>query len=144
MNMLHILTRAGLMACALALAGCSSLPVYQPTASDADVRIVGYGSPRICMDKARHNVETTGEGLNQSFKVPTDKRVTLTSFVYISAGNASHSCSPSLSFIPESGKKYVMHTGLGASQRCFVELVQDDPTTTTGVAPVKTLGHPEC
>ena len=144
MNMSHIFTRMGLLASALVLAGCTVLPVYQPTASDADIRVIGYGSPRICMDKTPHNVETNSADKISSFKVPTDKRVTLTSWVYISSGNAAHSCSPSLSFIPESGKKYVMHTGLGASQQCFVEVVEEDPASATGVVPVKALGRPEC
>lgn len=144
MNPMNILMRGGLLAIALAAGGCTVLPVYQPVATDAEVSIVGYGSPRICMDSTRHNVEVARAGLSQSFKVPTDKRVTLTSNVMISAGNASHHCSPSLSFIPESGKKYVMHTGLAASQQCFVELVEEDPASLTGVVPVKSLNRPEC
>ncbi len=144
MNMMHIVTRAGLLACAMAATGCTILPLYQPVSTDAEVRIVGYGFPQICVDKVKHRVDLAGSGLNKTFKVPTNKRVTLSSVVMISAGNASHHCSPSLSFIPQTGEQYVMHTGLAARQQCFVELVQQDPDSVTGVVPVTTLNRPEC
>ena len=125
---------------AAVLAACGAVP-YQPGPNEvlAPVKLVGLGSPRMCMDGKLYSLSADK---SETVKVPVGQRITLGSYMYFDGYNVSFSCMPQLSFMPQAGLSYVSNAGL-RDQRCFVELVREDASRETGVAPEPSLGPPQ-
>jgi hypothetical protein len=136
---------AGLALCMVAatlVTACGVVP-YQPTPQDVlvPVKLVGMGSPRMCRDGKFYSLTTDAAG--DTVRVPAGQRITFGTYMYFDGYNVSYSCLPQLSFVPEAGRSYVSNSGL-RDQRCFVELVREDVSRDTGVAPELSLGAPYC
>lgn len=127
----------------LAAAGCSVLPIYTPTPTDARVTVIGIGRVSMCTKGAGYQLEPVTAGKHAIVMVPTGQRVQLTSTMQFSGHQVISTCTPSLAFTPAAGKSYVFNSGLAAGQ-CFTELVVDDKSTASGVAPEPTLTRPAC
>lgn len=121
------------------LAACGVVP-YQPAPNEvlAPVKLVGIGSPRMCLDGKMYSLSVDN---HQTVKVPVGQRITLGSYMYFDGYSVSFSCMPRLSFTPAAGSSYVSNAGL-VDQRCFMELVREDNTRDTGVVPEMTIGPP--
>lgn len=135
--------RAAAMLTLLAAGGCTVLPVYAPTPKDVRVTVIGLGQPTMCTSGTSYRLETGMHGKHRSVMVPTGQRVRLSSLMQFSGHQVISTCQPALSFVPQSGKSYIFNAGLAEGQ-CFSELVAEDKTTATGVAPEPSLGGPSC
>ena len=142
MNHIQRSVRLGLCIGAAAfMTACGVVP-YQPTPQDVlvPVKLVGMGSPRMCRDGKLYSLPADASG--ESVKVPSGQRITFGTFMYFDGYNVSYSCLPRVSFVPEAGRTYVSNSGL-RDQRCFVEVVREDLSRDTGVAPELSLAPPE-
>lgn len=130
------------VAVALVLSACGT--PYQPAPGEvlAPVKLVGIGSPRMCKDGKIYNLTT--EGRTETVKVPVGQRIAIGSFMYFDGGYMTYTCNAFLSFVPEAGKSYVSNSGLREQQRCFVELVREDPAKETGVVLEPSVGPAYC
>ncbi len=138
----HALRAAALLAL-LASAGCNVLPVYSPTPTDARVTVIGQGETTMCTKGTGYKFEPSMSGKHRTVMVPTGQRVKLMSTMQFSGYQVISTCHPALSFVPAAGKSYIFNAGLAAGQ-CFSELVVEDKSTATGVAPERTLARPTC
>jgi len=131
------------LAIALVLAGCSTMPTYEPQAADVSVQLVGMGQPGICVGGNNYRLDVAeNEGI-RTVRVPTGNRVMLWSTMAFQGYNVISRCEPALAFVPSAGNTYVANAGL-ADGKCFIELVREDKQRETGVAPEPTLQRPKC
>lgn len=125
------------------LSGCTTFYQPAPRTTLVPVRLLDPGTPSICIDGQHMGLSETTNGTVRRVLVPAGKRITLHSGVYKNNGVVSAGCSVGVSLIPEAGTRLVLQTNL-AGQRCFVNIVREDATTATGVAPEPTLARPQC
>lgn len=126
------------------LAACGVMP-YQPASGETmvPVKVMGYGSPRICKDGKIYTPPASNAVANEVL-VPAGQRLTFGAYMQQDGYNVVHYCSAWLSFVPESGQRYVSNAGMGAYQRCFVELARQDDGKETGVSLEPSLGRAAC
>ena len=139
----HAMNR--IVACAaagLVLSACGT--PYQPAPGEvlAPDKLVGIGSPRMCKDGKIYTLNT--EARSETVKVPVGQRIAIGSHMYFDGGYMTYTCNAFLSFVPEAGKSYVSNSGLREQQRCFIELVREDPVKETGVVLEPSVGPAYC
>lgn len=136
-------TRLLCAAAALLLSACHSLPVYEPTASDASIAFIGMGRPAFCTASGRYGLDVVAADGYRSAKVPAGQRLTLWTGMTFDGYQVISRCSPALAFTPAAGGSYIVNAGLSSGQ-CFIELVREDKSRDTGVALEASVGKPEC
>lgn len=138
MKLREFLMAAG---CALTLAGCVSLPPYRAPSASAETATVDVGrinASAICVDGTLYKLGATP---GRQVQVPTNTRVALYSFVYISDYDASYSCYPGVSFQPRSGANYLMNLEYD-SKACKLEVYRKEEQAPIGLALEPSAGPP--
>lgn len=147
--------RANSLAVAAALsliAGCAThveAPAYEPKEGDATLKNYGRGYPLVCSDGVRLNVKPVDPKDWSEYKIPTGKRITISSHMNFTGYNAIAYCTASLSFVPLPNTTYILYSGVSgdankAAVGCLSEVVREDPTTSSGLAPELSAGPPTC
>lgn len=132
---------AGIMAAGL-VGGCTLPYRSTPNAAHVPVTLVNTVSPRICIDHQWFRLEVTEQGTTRSVMVPAGKRITLMADDAL-VPSASSNCNPMLSIQPAPGTRLALHSAV-AGYACFIEVVREDGSTPTGVAPEPSTGPPQC
>lgn len=128
--------------CGMALmTACSSLPRYQPPPAGPDVAMVDLSrinANAICTGGELYDIGPVEDNM---LPVPTDSRVALYGWVYISDYYASYSCMPGISFQPEPGVTYLMNLEL-ESKSCRAEVYRTGADNRVGLDVVPSVGPP--
>jgi hypothetical protein len=139
------ITRLAAAVSLLAFGGCSTLPTYEPAATEktVNVQLLGYGAPSMCVDGRKYRLDAKESAGAITTQIPVGQRVTLSRYMTYAGYQVTSSCNPSLSLIPKEGVGVILNTGL-ADGRCFIEVVREDRARDTGVALEPTVGPPAC
>ena len=124
---------------AATLSACSSLPPYRaPVASDktATVDVSRINANSICVNGELYGI---GSVPNKQLIVPTDSRVAIYAWVYISEYYSNYSCMPGISFRPKPGANYLMNLEL-QSDVCVIEVYRKDDAMPLGLDVERTSG----
>lgn len=118
--------------CSLLMTGCVVFPPYlaKPNEKTASVKLMGSVEAVFCKNSEFFSLPL--EQNSDYVRVPANERITLETRLLYSGYNITYSCYPSLSFVPEEGGAYALHTYV-REKKCFVELVREDNTTLTGI-----------
>jgi hypothetical protein len=131
----------GLVACVLA--GCATDRPYRlrPDEPAAYLKAFDVARADMCEDGTFYDVlPPPGQ---DRVPVPANKRVTFGSMFIVLGYNVIHSCYPTLSFIPETNKTYVLHAYV-EKDVCHIEVVREDAAAPVGVTFEDAVGAPVC
>lgn len=126
----------------LLLAACTTLPPYRAPAASAETAVVDVSRidpSAICVDGKLYKLDAVP---GKKLQVPTDTRVALHSFVYISDYNMNYSCYPGVSFQPKPGAEYLMNLEMD-SRACVLEVYRKDSELPVGLALELSEGPPQ-
>lgn len=126
----------------LLLSGCMVLPTYvaRPDEPMATIDSLNFPSPAFCADGVGYKATPDKEG---RFQVPAGSRVSLYSSVQLYDYQVTYSCYPGTSAIFAPGGSYLASV-VTTSTGCRVDLVRQDDSTETGLAPEPSLNVPTC
>jgi hypothetical protein len=127
---------ARLLALAL-LAGAACVapnPPYTFAEGEAKARVLLANGTTVAMmkDKAFYNVEVEKD--SHYAVIPASTPIALGRFLWFQGYRVSYHCYPMVLFRPVPDATYVVDVGV-LGDRCVFELVREDPTTRTGLAP---------
>ena len=126
------------------LNGCTTLPHYQlkPEESYTKIKSIGLGWLSICVDGIAFIPAKSNQP--KEYLIPTNKRVSVKKHMVFSGYNITHSCSPSLSLIPQKDKTYIAESNIIDKNYCHIDLVQADDTKDVGVSFESSVEAGEC
>jgi hypothetical protein len=133
-------TRPLVIWCALMCASCSSVFVMEPGEPSASVNMSKLPFGWVCKDKKRQSLRSGTDGYAA---VPAKRRVVLGRDVFWTDGINNYSCNPSLSFVPELGRKYFAMIEIRGN-RCYPVVFIEDETQETGLRTDPTVGPGGC
>lgn len=118
-------------------------PPYKFTADEktAKLRVLHNSNVSMCAQGKVYDLKKLPK--NNVYLVPVGKRVDLSTTLVQHGYNVTYTCTAYLSFVPTEGKSYLMDAS-AIGNRCTLDLVQEDPSTETGLAPELSTGAPTC
>lgn len=127
------------LAAALALAGCTTVPVYRPTATEATtpLKVSGWGTItiRACDQTHKDDRQLDVDPRTLTTRIPAGRCLRVNAHRASSGYQVVHYCNVALAFDPMAGTTYVLNSGMVQEGKCFIELVKEDLSTETGVVP---------
>jgi len=122
----------------LMLAGCVTMPTYQP--QDINKTVVmnvkdanQVSTPMICTDKGWNNLQVDTQG---DTRIPYGKRINIGTYFSNSDDLGTYvkteTCTPTISFIPRENEKYYLNF-LVNNGSCGLEILRYSPTNKIGL-----------
>ena len=131
----------------LLLAGCVSIPTYQPKDINKTVLLKldkSMDSPGLYVGTKAYNLNVDKDGYT---RIPYGQCISLAEFYDVSQTSASEirtdSCSPMASFTPQKGQKYYANFSIKGKE-CRVSLFRYSPKSRIGMVPVKLESILDC
>lgn len=112
------------------LTGCG-LPVHknEPSARITKLQTSGMQSPQICLNGKAFQLSTTADVA----EIPAGNPIGIASAFSTGDGQVSYSCRPTIVFTPQENIGYV-GVLLFRDNRCYLQILREDPSTPTGLA----------
>lgn len=129
-----------------ALAACNTIPQYTPAPNEKQttVRLLGWGKPYMCRKGEMFSLPLVEDKGNYKTQVPTGERIGIMNYISVQGYQVVSHCTARASVVPRDGVTLIVNSILPEAGKCGLDVVREDESKETGVAPEPSFGGFTC